>query len=65
MEPPRFNKEQVYENNYDVFEEVDATAYRIAPDNYKLFTNLVRDLIEGYTSDVEKARVIFRFESLH
>ena len=43
-----------------MFEEVDATATRIAGDEYKLFTNLVRDLIHGYTSDVEKARVIFR-----
>ncbi len=43
-----------------MFEEVDATAIRIAKDDYKLFTNLVRDLIDGYTSDVEKARVIFR-----
>ena len=59
--PPVYNKEQVYENNYDVFEEVDATAVRIARDEYKLFTNLVRDLIDGYTSDVEKARVIFRY----
>lgn len=60
VEPPVYNKEQVYENNYDVFEEVDATAIRIAQDDYKLFSNLVRDLIEGYTSDVEKARVLFR-----
>ena len=59
--PPVYNKEQVYENNYDVFEEVDATASRIAKDEYKLFVNLVRDLIEGYTADVEKARVIFRW----
>ena len=51
---------QVYENNYDVFEEVDATAGRIAQDGYKMYTNLVRDLIHGYTSDVEKARVLFR-----
>jgi hypothetical protein len=58
--PPKYNKEQVYENNYDVFEEVDATATRIAQDGYKLYTNLVRDLIHGYTSDVEKARVLFR-----
>eukprot|EP00095_Tigriopus_kingsejongensis_P005004 maker-scaffold139_size317827-snap-gene-0.15 protein:Tk05004 transcript:maker-scaffold139_size317827-snap-gene-0.15-mRNA-1 annotation:"AGAP005020-PA" len=61
LEPPLYNKEQVYENNYDVFEEVDATAIRIAQDDYKHFTNLVRDLIEGYTSDVEKARVLFRY----
>ena len=51
---------QVYENNYDVFEEADATATRIAQDEYRCFTNLVRDLIEGYTADVDKARVIFR-----
>ena len=50
----------MYENNYDVFEEVDATAGRIAQDGYKMYTNLVRDLIHGYTSDVEKARVLFR-----
>lgn len=62
--PPKYNKEQVYENNYGVFEEVDATASRISQDEYKLFTNLVRDLIEGYTSDVEKARVIFRYGNL-
>ncbi|XP_059079355.1 hillarin-like [Tigriopus californicus] len=61
VEPPVYNKEQVYENNYDVFEEVDATAIRIAHDDYKLFSNLVRDLIEGYTSDLEKARVLFRY----
>ncbi len=36
---------KVYENNYDVFEEVDATASRIAGDDYRLFTNLVRDLV--------------------
>lgn len=39
---------------------MDATAARVAKDEYKLFTNLVRDLVEGYTADVEKARVIFR-----
>ena len=60
VEPPKYNKEQVYENNYDVFEEVDATSQRIALDDYKIYTNLVRDLIHGYTSDVEKARVLFR-----
>ncbi len=59
--PPMYDKEQVYENNYDVFEEVDATATRIAKDDYRHFTNLVRDLIDGYTADVEKARVIFRY----
>ena len=26
----------------------------------KMYTNLVRDLIHGYTSDVEKGRVLFR-----
>ena len=30
------NSFQVYENNYDVFEEVDATAMRIAQDGYKV-----------------------------
>ena len=48
---------QVNENNYNVFEEVDATAGRIAQDGYKMYyTNFVRDLIHRYTSDVEKAR---------
>ncbi len=48
---------QVYENNYDVFEEVDATASRIAGDDYRLFTNLVRDLVRETNFFLEKKYV--------
>jgi len=61
IEPTKFSKDEVYENNMSVFEEVDATAIKIAsadPDNY---TELVRDLTQPFFSDIDKARAIFRY----
>ncbi len=60
IEPPPYNKEMVYENNFHVFEVVDADAIRISEDTYLTYTSLVRDLVGKCTSDIEKARAIFR-----
>ena len=44
-----------------VFEVVDETAKKAAADEYHTFTALVRFLVGRCTSDLEKARAIFRF----
>ena len=59
--PPKFNKQEVYENNMSVFEVVDEDAKQAAKDEYHTFTALVRFLVGRCTSDIEKSRVIFRF----
>ena len=40
--------------------QVDADAKRIAEDNYKTYTSLIKHLVGKCTSDIEKARAIFR-----
>lgn len=59
--PPQFGKQDVYENNMSVFEVVDEDAKQAAKEEYHTFTALVRFLVGRCTSDVEKARAIFRF----
>jgi len=61
LQPPQFKKDAVYENNMAVFEVIDETAKNAAKDNWKTFTKLVRHLVGRCSSDVDKARAIFRF----
>ena len=61
LQPPQFKKEAVYENNMAVFEVIDETSKNAAKDNWKTFTKLVRHLVGWCSSDVDKARAIFRF----
>ena len=63
LQPPQFKKEAVYENNMAVFEVLDETSKNAAKDNWKTFTKLVRHLVGRCSSDVDKARAIFRFIS--
>ncbi len=51
---------QVYENNMAVFEAVDETARTAARDNYRTFSSLVRFLVGRCSSDLDKARAIFK-----
>ena len=51
----------VYENNSHIFEVVDDDAIKVAQDTYLSYTSLVRDLVGKCTSDIEKARALFRF----
>ena len=60
IEPPPYNKEMVYENNQYVFEVVDDDAIKVAEETYLSYTSLVRDLCGKCTSDIEKARSLFR-----
>jgi hypothetical protein len=50
----------VYENNMAVFEAVDETARTAARDNYRTFSSLVRFLVGRCSSDLDKARAIFK-----
>ena len=43
-----------------VFEEVDATAMKLASTDHDNYTELVRDLTQPFFSDIDKARAIFR-----
>ena len=61
LHPPQFKKEAVYENNMAVFEVIDENAKNAAEDNWKTFSKLVRNLVGRCSSDVDKARAIFRF----
>ena len=64
VEPPPYNKEMVYENNSHVFEVVDDDAIRVSSEEaYLSYTSLVRDLVGKCTSDIEKARALFRYLS--
>ena len=74
--PPEHKKEDVYENNMNVFETVDETAKEVgfreisalkyivhtqaAKTEYHTFSSLVRVLIKYCTSELDKARAIFR-----
>jgi len=59
--PPEHKKEDVYENNMNVFETVDETAKEAAKTEYHTFSSLVRVLIKYCTSELDKARAIFRY----
>jgi hypothetical protein len=50
----------VYENNMAVFEVVDEAARTAAKENYRTFTSLVRFLVGRCSSDLDKARAIFK-----
>lgn len=58
--PPAVSKFQIYTDPIE-FEEVDRIAISVAQENQKTFTDLVRQLVGRCTSDIEKARTIFRW----
>jgi hypothetical protein len=58
--PPMFAKQEIYRDP-KVFKAVDERAINVAQDEQKTFTDLVRQLVAGSLSDVEKARAIFRW----
>uniref|UniRef100_T1J1X0 Phosphatidic acid phosphatase type 2/haloperoxidase domain-containing protein n=1 Tax=Strigamia maritima TaxID=126957 RepID=T1J1X0_STRMM len=58
--PPAFAKSEIY-NDPLVFSEFDTIAINVAQEDQKTFTDLVRMLISKCSSDVEKARTIFRW----
>ena len=60
IEPPKFKKADVYENNMAVFEVIDEMAKTAAKDTYKTFSNLVRFLVGRSAAELDKARAIFR-----
>lgn len=58
--PPSFAKTEIYRDP-TVFADVDERAISVAQEDQKTFTDLVRQLVAGCGSDVEKARAIFRW----
>ncbi|XP_070490202.1 hillarin [Chironomus tepperi] len=58
--PPLLSKFQIYADPVE-FHDVDQIAISVAQNDQKTFTDLVRQLIAHCTSDVEKARTIFRW----
>jgi hypothetical protein len=58
--PPAISKFEIY-NDPSEFHDVDQIAISVAQNDQKTFTDLVRQLIGHCTSDVEKARTIFRW----
>ncbi|XP_040568871.1 hillarin [Lepeophtheirus salmonis] len=58
--PPTFSKAEIYKDP-TIFAEVDQRAISVAQEDQKTFTDLVRQLVAGCDSDVEKARSIFRW----
>lgn len=58
--PPTISKFQIYSDPIE-FEDVDRIAITVAQEDQKSFTDLVRKLVEHCTSDIEKARTIFRW----
>lgn len=59
-QPPAVSKFQIYNDPIE-FEEVDRIAISVAQEDQKTFTDLVRQLVGRCTSDIEKARTIFRW----
>lgn len=59
-QPPQVAKMQLYRDPL-VFADIDQIAISVAQEDQKTFTDLVRMLIGRCTSDVEKARTIFRW----
>jgi len=58
--PPAVSKFQIYTDPVE-FEDVDRIAISVAQEDQKTFTDLVRQLVGRCTTDIEKARTIFRF----
>ena len=58
--PPSFAKTEIYRDP-TVFAGVDERAISVAQEDQQTFTDLVRQLVAGCSSDVEKARAIFRW----
>ncbi|GAB0089951.1 uncharacterized protein DMENIID0001_045800 [Sergentomyia squamirostris] len=58
--PPTVSKFQIYTDPIE-FEDVDRVAITVAKEDQKTFTDLVRQLVGRCTSDIEKARTIFRW----
>lgn len=58
--PPAVSKFQIYTDPIE-FEDVDKIAITVAQEDQKTFTDLVRQLVGRCTSDIEKARTIFRW----
>ncbi|CAO1303739.1 unnamed protein product [Diamesa serratosioi] len=58
--PPAISKFQIYADPVE-FHEVDQIAISVAQKDQKTFTDLVRQLVGHCTSDIEKARTIFRW----
>jgi len=58
--PPAFLKNEIYKDPSE-FKEVDERAISVAQEDQATFTDLVRQLVGNCTSDVEKARTIFRW----
>lgn len=58
--PPAMSKFQIYSDPIE-FHEVDQIAISVAQNDQKTFTDLVRQLVGHCTSDIEKARTIFRW----
>ncbi|XP_055379463.1 hillarin isoform X2 [Condylostylus longicornis] len=58
--PPTVSKFQIYTDPIE-FEDVDRIAISVAQEDQKTFTDLVRQLVGRSTSDIEKARTIFRW----
>lgn len=58
--PPAISKFQIYTDPIE-FEDVDRIAITVAQEDQKTFTDLVRQLVGRCTTDIEKARTIFRW----
>ncbi|KAL9699042.1 hypothetical protein quinque_002483 [Culex quinquefasciatus] len=58
--PPALSKFQIYNDPIE-FQDVDQIAITVAQEDQKTFTDLVRMLVGRCTSDIEKARTIFRW----
>lgn len=58
--PPALSKFQIYADPIE-FHDVDQIAISVAQEDQKTFTDLVRQLVGRCTSDIEKARTIFRW----
>lgn len=58
--PPSTEKMDIYSDPVE-FSEVDQIAISVAQEDQKTFTDLVRKLLSRCGTDVEKARVIFRW----
>ncbi|KAI1280830.1 Kyphoscoliosis peptidase [Halotydeus destructor] len=58
--PPTISKADIY-SDPNVFADIDQVAINVAREDHQTFTDLVRLLTGPCSSDVEKARVIFRW----
>lgn len=58
--PPEFKRSQMFKSPTE-FERMDNHVFEVAKTEYNTFTELVKDLIVPCDTDLEKARVIFRW----